>query len=503
MIESPIVAGTVAIDYQNSRARALLPKDRKDIALKVLEGEKVAEVARQQQVSRKFVYRQTNQAREAINTAFDDPAQGEEQVLFHIAVTKSLVKQIVLVLLLRCHSSYRGVIAFFSDLFGYHISLGTVHNIVAAVIAKADEVNTSVNINPIKTACHDEIYQASHPILVGVDARSNYCHLLAVADHADGETWGCELLDLMGRGFSPERIIADLGNGLRRGHRLAMPNVPCFADIFHALRDMATVMRHCNSKLSSATKHRKKLDDKVTLLQLRGKKISCYNRTLARAYEKEKSLQSLVENLAILFDWLENDVLKLAGVSYDERLELFDFIICSLKNLDSGHKKLKTLRKGLERHKFDLLGFANQIDQNLESLAKKFGVEKQVLEKLCVILGTSEADNKRYQMENDLRRMLGKQFHLIHREVEQMLAATVRASSLVESTNSILRSYFFLRQQVGSNYLKLLQFYLNHRVLKHSERPERIGKSPRELMTGETHPHWLELLGFQRSQRCA
>ena len=31
-----------------------------------------------------------------------------------------------------------------------------------------------------------------------------------------------------------------------------------------------------------------------------------------------------------------------------------------------------------------------------------------------------------------------------------------------------------------------------------SEHPERVGKSPVELTTGQPHPHWLELLGFER-----
>jgi hypothetical protein len=29
-----------------------------------------------------------------------------------------------------------------------------------------------------------------------------------------------------------------------------------------------------------------------------------------------------------------------------------------------------------------------------------------------------------------------------------------------------------------------------------SRRVERNGKNPRELMTGQGHPHWLTLLGF-------
>ena len=29
-------------------------------------------------------------------------------------------------------------------------------------------------------------------------------------------------------------------------------------------------------------------------------------------------------------------------------------------------------------------------------------------------------------------------------------------------------------------------------------RAERVGKTPKELLTGQAHPNWLELLGFQR-----
>ena len=74
------------------------------------------------------------------------------------------------------------------------------------------------------------------------------------------------------------------------------------------------------------------------------------------------------------------------------------------------------------------------------------------------------------------------------------------ASSLVENLNSRLRNYFSLRRQLGAPYLNLLQFFLNHRTFLRSHRPERVGKSPKELMTGQSHPQWLELLGFTRFQ---
>jgi hypothetical protein len=73
---------------------------------------------------------------------------------------------------------------------------------------------------------------------------------------------------------------------------------------------------------------------------------------------------------------------------------------------------------------------------------------------------------------------------------------TPRSSSLVENLNSRLRNYFTLRRHLGNPYLDLLRFFLNHRRLLRSRRAERQGKSPRELMTGQDHPHWLTLLGL-------
>jgi len=77
----------------------------------------------------------------------------------------------------------------------------------------------------------------------------------------------------------------------------------------------------------------------------------------------------------------------------------------------------------------------------------------------------------------------------------------VRASSVIENLNSRLRGYFFLRRHLGPDYLALLQFFLNHRRFLRSEHAERVGKSPAELLTGQSHPHWLEMLGYTRFTR--
>ena len=96
-----------------------------------------------------------------------------------------------------------------------------------------------------------------------------------------------------------------------------------------------------------------------------------------------------------------------------------------------------------------------------------------------------------------MRRQLRGRFHLVQLAIAALAEETVRASSLVENLNSRLRSYFFLRRHLGSDYLALLQFYLNHRRLERSDRPSRVGKTPAELLMGKPHPHWLKMLGYK------
>jgi hypothetical protein len=87
--------------------------------------------------------------------------------------------------------------------------------------------------------------------------------------------------------------------------------------------------------------------------------------------------------------------------------------------------------------------------------------------------------------------------------VAALARGTVRARSVLENLNSRLRNYFFLRRQLGADYLTLLPFLLNHRRFQRSEHAERAGKSPAELRTGQEHGPWLELLGYPLFRQAA
>ncbi len=100
------------------------------------------------------------------------------------------------------------------DMFGFSISIGTIHNRLQFAAAQAGMINRAQDLSEIRVGLHDEIFQGSMPVLAGVDARSTYCYLLAGADHRDADTWGVHLLDACAQGFAPDHTIADAGQGL-------------------------------------------------------------------------------------------------------------------------------------------------------------------------------------------------------------------------------------------------------------------------------------------------
>ena len=112
---------------------------------------------------------------EALTQAFD-PQPKDEEVLFYLPVTKAWLRQLVLALVLIGHAPYRAVVELLRDLFDWHISLGTVHNIVHSAVEPARAISRRVDLAGVRIGAHDEIFQARKPVLVGVDTASTYCY---------------------------------------------------------------------------------------------------------------------------------------------------------------------------------------------------------------------------------------------------------------------------------------------------------------------------------------
>jgi hypothetical protein len=491
-------------------AHALNFKVRQEIGIQAIRGTiPISHVAEHYSVSRKFVYQQKNKAVEAIAYAFDQQSfESDDKVLFHIPVTKKLISQIILGLIFISRASYQGVVEFFRDIFDYKICKGTVHNIVYRHLEKAKEINRQQDLSKINEGLHDEIYQAGDPVLVGCCARSTYCYLLKLEETCDANAWGVHLLDLREKqALVPDFTVLDGGKAARSGQKEAWPDVPAHGDIFHALKPFLEMVSYLENRAMDAVKAVEEVKHKIKSPKGKWKNENTQQELLQKLIKVEEAgaqAVALFDDLTILFRWLKKDILSLIGPSYTDRKGLLMFLVEQLRLREHLCKhKIEPVRKYLENHSDNLLEFVPMMEMCFYETAQEFKVALSDVLAVYQLKGLPSSSQKRWEKHNKLREKLAEKFYWIESLVNKILDDTVRANSLVENINSRLRTYFTLRRELGNEYLEFLQFFLNHRRFMRSEYKERVGKSPKDILTGETHQHWLELLGFEMFKRAA
>jgi hypothetical protein len=470
--------------------------DRKDLAIQALaRSETVSDLAARHGVSRKFVYRQAHKARTALEEAFS-PAAPAGEVLFELAVTKAWLHQVIVGLALICRGSYRGVVEFLRDLLGLPVSLGHVHDVLQAATRRASAVNRDQDLSGIRVGLHDEIFQGATPVLAGVDAASTYCYLLAAEDRRDADAWGVHLLDAAAQGLRPDYTIADAGRGLRAGQEAAWGGTPCHGDVFHIQRRCEGLANVLSRLAQGATSRRKALQAGIGRA---GQLDPDHERAteLALARQGEVRANWLARDVRTLVHWLRHDVLALAGPDLATRRELFDFVAAELMAREpEDPRRIRPVRVALQNQRDDLLAFAGVLDAELAAIARAHAVPEPLVREACGLRSLPTTSPAYWQGWSGLRARTGAKFPALLAAVGRAMADTPRSSSLVENLNSRLRTYFTLRRHLGGSHLDLLRFFLNHRRFLRSRHAERQGKSPRELMTGQGHPHWLTLLGL-------
>ena len=480
-------------------AQRLGPDQRQALALEALAGTRpITHLAADYAVSRKFIYQQADQAEQALAEVFGPAPPPDNRVLFDLPVTEAWLQRLIVALLLVCHSSYRGVYELLRDLFHCERSLGYIHGVAHAAMDRARAHNAQQDLSQVAIGAHDEIFQARQPVLVGVEVASAYCYLLSPEAQRDGDTWGLRLLELQAQGFAPRALIGDGGRGLVAGHELALPKVPRRSDVFHVVQEVLAVVTALENRAYQALTACVKLERQQARSEHhQGRRQASVSQKLRHARPAEAQAVSLATDVATLLAWLRQDILALAGPCYEERALLYDFVVAELKTRQPlCPHRIGPVGTYLVNHRDALLAFAKQLDADLNGLAEEFQVPVAVVRALFHVHTLDLEDARRWPQEAALRQQLRGRFYALSQAVIDLAGSTVRASSVVENFNSRLRTYFFLRRSLGQDYLALLQFFLNHRRFLRSEHLERVGKSPRELLTGESHPHWLDMLGF-------
>ncbi len=459
----------------------------------------ISNLASEHHVSRKFVYQQKDKARVALDEAFA-PTCDDDEVLFYLPVTKAWLRRVILALTLVCHSSYRGVVEFLRDILGVSISVASVHNLHQVAIERAATLNKEQDLSTIRHALLDEIFHCNEPVLVGIDARSTYCFMLAAEAQRDAETWAIHHLYAKDQGFNPDYAVADAGTGLRAGFKRAWGDKPCHGDVFHILQQCESLVNVLDNVAQGAASRCQAMELKMDGAKILGRG-NLYSLQLGTARRAKAQTAQLVKDIKTLTQWLSRDVLALAGPCLAVRIELFDFVAAEFlarEHLDP--KRIRPVRIALQNQRDDLLAFSGVLDGKLEAIAQTHDIPMYLVRQICVLQRKSDKSPAYWDGWCRLCAQLGHKCYAVFEAVMQAMAQTPRCSSMVENLNSRLRNYFTLRRQLGGGYLSLLQFSLNHRTFMRSSVPERVGKSPKQLMTGQAHPHWLTLLGFGQPQ---
>jgi hypothetical protein len=505
----------------SSPARQMDSAGRLNLSLDILARQRLAQVAASvtdlaasHGVSRQFCYEQAAKAQAALEQAFapGPEAVDGQQVLFYLPVTPDWIRQFVLAQQLIGHTSIRGVQELAETLLDYDLSVGTIHNIAQEAVEQARSLNRQEDLRllpRIKVGAHDEIFQSRQPVLVGIDVKNTYCYLLAQEEHRDAVSWGVHLLDLRESGLNPERTVADAGSGLRSAQAEVWKDVPCQGDVFHIERALGEVAFYLDGRARTVLGIREALAGQLERCQrdygtgARGRKrrqrARALGRRLAAANREVDVAVPLADDIALLSRWLQEDVLALAGEDLATRRELYDYLVAELAAREKfcPHRIGPVVRM-LQEQREQLLAFVGVVDAELEELAERLSVPLYLVREVCRLAALDRNGCLYWLRRQQLQQKLGWRWREVEEGVAQVLSSVTRASSMVENINSRLRCYFFLRRQIGGDYLELLRFFLNHRVYERSRRARRVGKSPAQLLGDQEHPHWLEMLGYRR-----
>ena len=110
--------------HKKNQKTRLSQSTKRTIGLQAIRNEQtITSLSKAHECSRGTVYAQKNKALDAVNQAFE---HDDDEILYYIPVTKAVIHQVVLALLLICQSSYRNIMFFLASIFDYSLSLGDV-----------------------------------------------------------------------------------------------------------------------------------------------------------------------------------------------------------------------------------------------------------------------------------------------------------------------------------------------------------------------------------------
>jgi len=350
----------------------------------------------------------------------------------------------------------------------------------------------------------DEIFAIRAPILVTIDAQSTAILKIELALDRSAKTWESHFNDLGAHRFHSLGMASDRGVGLKAGYQAACQEGFWVCDQFHEFQDLFNRCHQLERKGYGAIGKEIEAAEKFTNakseanLQKRLEQYDQARQACQQAIERYDQLNLLLrmlsEALYLCSNW--GRLRTVEGVRSD--LTVILSLMADIKD-----DKLAKLLKAISAHMDDILVPFRQVEQIHTDLLE--WMPEPIVDAFALawhhdhLFYQSHGKNKHYhRQESDYwltfcEGLLDDQFDELKLLVFEKLDSIVKASSLVEMVNSLIRPYLNnSKGQITQETLNLIMFYHNHRRYKSGKRQ---GKAPIELLTGETlESDWVDLL---------
>lgn len=461
---------------------------RNIMGCKAISGTSAIDISQEYQINREFVYSQKKRVSKIIemnSKRYKDPT---------IILDEAMKEKIIVGAMLICKSSIEDAQRFLLGVFKEYISIGKISRIINEAATKAEIWNKSVDLSAIKIGAHDEIFQGNTPILVGVEPKSTFTYMIEEVDNRDSTTWGYHLLEKEKKqGLHLEMTVNDGGSGLRKGIEEAFPNISEQLDTFHTEYDLSKAVRALERESYKAIDAEEKLEKKM--LSSKSKLTQENWDNYDKCVNKSNKFKKDFELLKVLYIWII-EILAVGGYFYHERIDLLNFVIFEMEKLEVKNTYFLKSLKFIKGNRDDILYFVKKAEIQMQEFAIRECVQEEVLRKMWEQLRYSSESAKYNYLEAEIGVILGNRYDEIRIKWDDFISKIVRASSIVECINSLIRPFINLKKNIPDKFFSLIQFYFNTRKYRRSSKKERIGKSPIELLTGKEYADPLTILGY-------
>ncbi len=457
---------------------------------------KMTQIAQDYHISRTFLYQLTWAAQHQLETLFSTPTSLAPGL-------QSPLEPLMLLLRLEAACSIPSLSSILKRLEYQPNSVGYLSESLQAY-GRAVPSTLSMSQQTVVFYLSDEIFAIRHPILVTIEAHSTAILKIELASDRSAETWQAHFADLGAHRFHSIGMASDRGVGLTAGYRAACQEGFWVCDQFHEFQDLFHRCHQLQRKAYGAIGKEIEAAEKFANakseanLQKRLKQYEQAHQACEQAIARYDQLDLL---LHLLSDTLHfcSDAGRLRTVEA-VRADL-SIILSLMQEIDD--EKLPKLLTSLRSHLDDICVPFRQVESVHAELLEF--IPQPIIDALVLAW---HHDHLSYQAH-------GKKKHYHRRECEywldfsealldeqfdgfkvlafEKLDAIVKASSLVEMVNSLIRPYLnSSKGHITQETLNLIMFYHNHRRYKGGKRQ---GKAPIELLTGEVlEADWVDLL---------